>query len=483
MIKLQNVSFQYSSEYDSNGIKDINLTINEGAFIVLCGKSGCGKTTVTRLINGLIPHFYEGELTGAVQVNGIDMKDVELSDMASICASVFQNPKSQFFNLDTTGEIAFGCENLNLEKAVIWERISKAKQDFCLENLMERNIFELSGGEKQQIACGSVYATDPQVYVFDEPSSNMDAKAIKRFQHILEKLKSQGKTIVIAEHRLYYLKELADQYVYFDKGEIVETYSKEVFTRMSQEALFSLGLRHTDLKQVAMPHETTSTQEEVLRFENLVCTKGSRKVLDIPELLLHKHEVVAIIGENGAGKTTFSEAVSGLIKTKGTLYLQDQKVKGVQRTAKSYIVMQDVNRQLFCASVEEELQLGVTDTNQDAHTLMQEMGIAEFAQRHPTSLSGGQKQRVAICSAIAAQKEIMFFDEPTSGLDYESMYQFAHLMKANKEKHLLTMIITHDLELVLGCCTHVLHLQNGQVFDYYPINRENIGKIKAYFIS
>ena len=181
--------------------------------------------------------------------------------------------------------------------------------------------------------------------------------------------------------------------------------------------------------------------------------------------------------------STFSEAVSGLIKTKGTIYLQDQKVKGVQRTAKSYIVMQDVNRQLFCASVEEELQLGVEDTTKDSHTLMQEMGIAEFAQRHPTSLSGGQKQRVAICSAIAAQKEIMFFDEPTSGLDYESMYQFAHLMKANKEKHLLTMIITHDLELVLGCCTHVLHLQNGQVFDYYPINRENIGKIKAYFIS
>ena len=483
MIKFKNVNFKYSSKYDNNGIQDLNFNINKGEFIVLCGKSGCGKTTVTRLINGLIPHFYEGDLSGEVFVNGQNMAEVELSDMASTCASVFQNPKSQFFNLDTTGELAFGCENLNWSKEEIADRIERTVNDFSLKELMDRNIFELSGGEKQQIACGSVYATDPEVYIFDEPSSNMDAKAIDRFKKILTKLKNQGKTIVVSEHRLYYLTELADKYLYFEKGELKNTFLRDEFLKMQKEELFALGLRHTNLENIAVESDYVATNEDnVITFENIICTKNDKNVLDMKSFSVNTNDIVAVIGENGSGKTTFSEVASGLIKNKGDITLQGEKIKGKKLTQKSYIVMQDVNRQLFCATVKEELSLGIKNRDENFDKIMQKMLIKEFEERHPGSLSGGQKQRVAICSAIAAKKEIMFYDEPTSGLDYEGMNNFCEVVKENRNEHLVTMIITHDLELVLGCCTRVLHLEKGRVLDSYPIDEEGIVRLKNYFI-
>ena len=209
MIKIEDVSFRYAGESKGgNGIKNINLTIKKGEFVVLCGKSGCGKTTLTRVINGLIPHFYEGEMDGCAYIDGANVTGQPLSDISTLVGSVFQNPKSQFFHVDTTGELLFGCENHNMSKELMEERLNETADVLKIKPLLNRNIFELSGGEKQQIACGSVYASDPEVFVMDEPTSNLDRKAINRLHQILSKLKSEGKTIVVSEHRLYFLTEL-----------------------------------------------------------------------------------------------------------------------------------------------------------------------------------------------------------------------------------------------------------------------------------
>ena len=248
MIQLKNISYTYSSGGDGNGsLKNISLAIPDGEFVVLCGRSGCGKTTVTRVINGLIPHFYEGELSGEIIVNGLDIKKAELSETAKMIGSVFQNPKSQFFNVDTTSELAFGCENQAMEREEIRKRMEGARKEFQLDRLMDRNIFELSGGEKQQIACGSVYAAEPAIYILDEPSSSMDAKSIERLKAILKKLKESKKTVIISEHRLYYLMELADRFLYMEDGCLSKSYTSAELKEMTEQERERLGLRTVSL--------------------------------------------------------------------------------------------------------------------------------------------------------------------------------------------------------------------------------------------
>lgn len=190
MIRFENASFHYGGENGTGeGVDNINLKIHDGECVVLCGRSGCGKTTLTRMINGLAPQFYPGEMEGTVYVNDVCVSKEELAVTSRQVGSVFQNPKSQFFNVDTTGELAFGCENQGISREEMHRRVEKTRLDMKLDALMGRNIFELSGGEKQQIACGSVYTAEPEVYVLDEPSSNLDRKAITRLHDILAKIK------------------------------------------------------------------------------------------------------------------------------------------------------------------------------------------------------------------------------------------------------------------------------------------------------
>lgn len=213
MIELKNVSFQYENADYASSVKDISLKIADGEMILLCGESGCGKSTLTRLINGLIPNFYEGQLSGSVCIDGEAVENQPLYETARKVGSVFQNPRSQFFNVDTKSELAFACENMGMPEAEIERRIDRTVESFGIQKLMHKSIFELSGGEKQKIACASVSVSSPEVIVLDEPSSNLDVFAISDLRRILQMWKAEGKTVIIAEHRLYYLRELADRAV------------------------------------------------------------------------------------------------------------------------------------------------------------------------------------------------------------------------------------------------------------------------------
>lgn len=218
MIDIDHVSFQYSGAEQEN-LQDFNLQIKKGECVVLTGESGCGKTCVTRLINTLIPHFYEGEMSGAVLIDGVDTRTIQPHDLSDKIGSVFQNPRSQFFSLDTDSEIVFGMENKGMPYQVMLDRYQQTIRELHIEKLKDRNLFDLSGGQKQTIAFASVYALNPDIFVLDEPSSNLDPEAIQELRRLLLLIKAQGKTIVVSEHRLYFLNGIADRIVLMEHDE------------------------------------------------------------------------------------------------------------------------------------------------------------------------------------------------------------------------------------------------------------------------
>ncbi len=493
MIECKNVSFSYPPSEAESGtgkqhgtLKNINLSIEDGDFVLLCGTSGCGKTTLTRLFNGLIPHYYDGELSGSVLLDGEDLSQLSLFDISKKVGSVFQNPRSQFFNVDTTSEIAFGCENHGLTEEVILERIRKISEKLKLTTLLDRSIFSLSGGEKQKIACGSAAAVEPDIYVFDEPSSNLDVYSIADFRKLLKILKAQKKTIIIAEHRLYYLYDLADRVIYLKDGEIQGDYTGSEFQLIPAAKKDKMGLRPLSLSELGAfdsgnrrPdygtwklkhfHFAYRNQPETLSIENAEIPIGS---------------ITAIIGHNGAGKSTFSRCLCGLEKRcKGTLENGETILSGKNRLKMCYMVMQDVNHQLFTDSVLEEVLLSIPGKHSDdspenitkAENILNEMDLLPYKDCHPMGLSGGQKQRVAVASAIASERPLILFDEPTSGLDLFHMRQVADSVKELAGSGKTVVIVTHDPEFILRCCNYVIHLENGKIEESYPLE-DSIGR-------
>ena len=217
MIQIDHVTFSYGEEgAGTGGVRNIDLQIEKGQCVVLCGESGCGKTTITRLINGLIPHYYEGTMTGSVRVDGANVSEQPLYDTAKVVGSVFQNPRSQFFNVDTTSEITFGCENLGQPEQEIRERLSRTVQDFRLEKLMDRNIFHLSGGQKQRVAIASAIASGRSVLFFDESTSGLDYKHMKEVAKVLRQMQERGITVYVITHDLELILDCCTDVIHFE---------------------------------------------------------------------------------------------------------------------------------------------------------------------------------------------------------------------------------------------------------------------------
>lgn len=485
MIKIDHISFSYGEENENTGgVRDIDLNIEDGQFVVLCGESGCGKTTITRLINGLIPHYYEGQMAGEVWVNGEKVSEQPLYDTAAVVGSVFQNPRSQFFNVDTTSEITFGCENLGQPEKDIRERFAKTVRDFRLEKLMDRNIFHLSGGEKQKIACAGVSIMEPDVLVMDEPSSNLDAASILDLRKILAFWKSQGKTIIVSEHRLYYLCGLADRFIYLAEGQVSRDYSAAEFEQLTEQQRSNMGLRTFALERL-LPPVLPQQEKTALALHNFrFAYKNEPETLHIMDCEIPTNRIVGIIGNNGAGKSTFSRCFCGLEKRCGEIVWNGRKYRPKDRLSTCYMVMQEVNHQLFTESVLDEVLISMEEENQErAEEILNRLDLLVFKDRHPMSLSGGQKQRVAIASAIASKRSILFFDEPTSGLDYKHMKEVANVLRQVRDTGITVYVITHDLELILDCCTDIVHFENGSIIDQFQMDEAGLEKIRNYFIK
>ena len=458
MIQFQNVSATIQGK---KILDNIHLTVNDGEFVLLCGESGCGKTTLTRLINGLIPHFVKGvKVDGSVTVEGLNIAASPMYEIAESVGSVFQNPKTQFFNTDASAEIAFGLENIGADWDSMHKRVAKTIADLGIENLADRSVFSLSGGEKQLLAFASVYAMNPQVYVLDEPSANLDHAAMEKLRRILEAVKKSGHTVLIAEHRLSYLYGLADRIVYLKAGRIEKEFTAAEFAGLSEQERTAMGLRSIRAEEIRIPERTFIQPDDSLAVHNLSVKRKKRIIFNDLSLSAGDGDIIGIVGRNGIGKSTFCNTLCGLLPAAGgEVIFRGRKLSRRARTKQFGMVMQDVNHQLFSDSVKNEcLSANPNATDQEIEELLSSFDLLGCIDWHPLTLSGGQRQRLAICQAILGKKKLLIFDEPTSGLDFCHMCQVTEWMKQLAQQGYILFVVTHDYEFLNRACNGYIQI-------------------------
>lgn len=472
MIEMKHVDFFYNtgdSQYQQQSagpkgcLKDVSITIQTGQVVILTGPSGGGKTTVLRLLNGLIPEYYPGTIKGTIEIDRKSIPDIPLSETSAMVGTVFQDPRAQFFSVDTTNELAFGCENQGILEEEIYARIDRTVERFKMEKLMDRNIFALSGGEKQKIACASIDVESPPIILLDEPSANLDAGAIEELKKMIRLWKDQGKTIVISEHRLSYVWDLADRMIILKEGRVTGELDRTAMDQISEDDLNKMGLRSKcpeDPSQIRLEQNLMDKNEKYIFLKNFYCKRGGKQILAIDEMKIPERKITAIVGENGVGKTTLLRCLCGFEKScKGKIIYQGKSYSRRAVRDLTYMVMQDVNHQLFTESVLEEIRISDPKEDQEKEKeILSQLNLTDVMDRHPMSLSGGQKQRVAISCAVASNRDILLFDEPTSGLDYGNMMETARLFRMLCAMGKSVIVVTHDSELIRNCCDTVIHI-------------------------
>ena len=452
MIKFENVNVTMQGK---RILSDVNLEIQDGEFVLICGESGCGKTTMTKLINGLIPHFVRDvSVDGTITVCEKNVAEMHMYEIAELVGSVFQNPRTQFFYTNSNAEMAFGLENRGVEPEYIRKRIKNTINELDIEKLEDRDVFSMSGGEKQLLAFASVYAMNTQIYVLDEPSANLDIAAMEKLSERMKEIKEKGHTVVVAEHRLAWLQKFADRIIYMKEGHIEQEFTSEEFKALSDLKREQMGLRSIIPEQIQIPEIKGNSEDAVLQVCNLSCKRKKQMIFNNISLSAREGDIIGITGENGAGKSTFCNCLSGLLRSKnGEILYKGKKLSKKARTKLFGMVMQEVNHQLFSDSVKNEcLLVNEEASEQKIRELLKKFDLEEYAEYHPMTLSGGQRQRLAICQAVMGGKKLLIFDEPTSGLDFRHMCQVEKLMKQlSKEKYII-IVVTHDYEFLNRTC-------------------------------
>jgi len=454
-------------------IGPINLCINKGEIHLVTGKSGSGKTSVTKMANGLIDNLSEAERYGDVLLKNKKIEELTVKELISNVTSVYQNPKTQFFTDNTTSELVFAMENLAYELSEMDIRLDKVSHFFGIERLLNRNVLELSGGEKQILCIANTLMTDAEIIVLDEPTSNLDIESISKIRQMIYKLKELNKTVLISEHRLNYLNGLVDSVSVMADGKIIRSFTGNEFYTMSETERKKLSLRTLDKPESARKffeknYSKSISKKSVFTFKNTVSIKSlsysikKKEIINIENLEISAGKVYFLIGKNGQGKSTFARVLSGLLKGKtDKVFINGKPAGAKERLKNSYLVFQDVNAQLFTSSVSEEITLN--NKYDDVDSLLEVLKLSGKKERHPQALSGGEKQRVSVAAGIASNKMILIADEPTSGMDFENMESICNLLKSYADKGNIVLVISHDIELIGKAADEVLFMEKGKI--------------------
>lgn len=488
MIDVASLSFSYVSELTGDrveALKDVDLSADAGSLTLVCGASGCGKSTLMKALTGLVPQMTPGELDGVVRINGRNLADVALTDVGHLCSSVFQNPRTQFFCDTVAEELAFCGENYGRERVTLRQQSERAAKLMGISHLMERKLTTLSGGQLQKVALACALASGAPVLLADEPTSNLDPAAISEVRAALKVLKEQGLTIVVVEHRLHFLRDLADQVLLMEGGMVTRRWSGAEFFSMGQAQRRSLGLRtlvdpgppetwvgqgqagHQENqvgrqeKQVGRQENREATPSQVrLSCRGLSFAYGANPVFEGLDADFPAGQITCIAGANGVGKTTLVRVLCGLAApSSGSISMDGVPASRKTRRSACALVMQDTGRQLFSDTLAGELTIGASHASgQSGEQLLADFDLANLGERHPLSLSGGQKQRLVIAAARATGRPIVILDEPTSGVDARHLDSITATLRRIADEGAAVVVVTHDGEFAAACADRLITL-------------------------
>ena len=493
MIDVASLSFSYVSELTGDrveALKDVDLSADAGSLTLVCGASGCGKSTLMKALTGLVPQMTPGELGGVVRINGRNLADVALTDVGHLCSSVFQNPRTQFFCDTVAEELAFCGENYGRERATLRQQSERAAKLMGISHLLERKLATLSGGQLQKVALACALASGAPVLLADEPTSNLDPAAISEVRAALKVLKEQGLTIVVVEHRLHFLRGLADQVLLMEGGRVTRRWNGAEFFSMGQAQRRSLGLRTLvdpgppetwvgqgqvgrqekqvgqvqagcQEKQAGRQENREATPSQVrLSCRGMSFAYGDSPVFEGLDADFPAGQITCIAGANGVGKTTLVRVLCGLAApSSGTISLDGVPASRKTRRSACALVMQDTGRQLFSDTLAGELTIGASHASgQSGEQLLADFDLANLGDRHPLSLSGGQKQRLVIAAARATGRPIVILDEPTSGVDARHLDSITATLRRIADEGAAVVVVTHDGEFAAACADRLITL-------------------------
>ena len=527
IIEFKDFSFQYRVQAEPT-VKNINLSIYEGEKVLIVGPSGSGKSTLAHCINGLVPFFYDGIVTGQLNINGNDATKMNIFELSKIVGTVLQDPDSQFIGLTVGEDIAFKLENYCISQDEMIDRVDKSAELVDIKKELYSSPYKLSGGQKQRVTLAGVTVDDVKILLFDEPLASLDPATGESAIELIDKMQKQNnKTAIIIEHRLEDVLHCdVDRVIVMDKGEIIadttidEIIRKDILRKVGiREPLYLTALRYADceindtlkLKNIETlelgeykeklkdwyenieVYESDENQNPILELDNICFSYNNEKqILKNVSFKINKGDMAAIVGRNGAGKSTISKLVCGFYKpTIGRILFDgkdmvDYTIK--ERSEKIGFVMQNPNQMISKTMVYDEVAFGLkirglsdSEIKERVEETLRICGLYGYRNWPISALSFGQKKRVTIASILVLNPDMIILDEPTAGQDFKHYTEIMEFLVDLNKKGVTILMVTHDMHLMLEYTNKVIVLSEGEkIADNIPAyiltNKEIIEK-------